>query len=63
MLYREGYTYVLTDQHRTNGTSVNRQRVQGAHCFQPGDIVGIRRTLLPDIFLLFNVWSFLEERA
>ena len=46
LLRREGYTYVLTDQNSTNGTYVNRQRVQGGHYLQPGDVIGIGRTLL-----------------
>ncbi len=45
-LRREGSTYVLTDQNSTNGTYVNRQRLRGAHPLQPGDVVGVGRTLL-----------------
>jgi len=46
MLRREGPTYVLTDQNSTNGTYVNRQRLRGAHRLQPGDVIGVGRTLL-----------------
>ena len=46
LLCREGHSYVLTDQHSTNGTYVNRRRLQGAYRLQPGDVIGIGRTLL-----------------
>ncbi len=46
LLRREGSTYVLTDQNSTNGTYVNRQRLHSAYRLQPGDVIGIGRTLL-----------------
>ena len=46
LLRREGSTFVLTDQNSTNGTYVNRQRLHGAYRLQPGDVIGIGRTLL-----------------
>lgn len=46
LLRREGSTYVLTDQNSTNGTYVNRRRLHSAYRLQPGDVIGIGRTLL-----------------
>lgn len=46
LLRREGSTYVLTDQNSTNGTYVNRRRLHGAYRLEPGDVIGIGRTLL-----------------
>ena len=46
VLRREGSTFVLTDQNSTNGTYVNRRRLHGAYRLQPGDVIGIGRTLL-----------------
>ncbi len=38
-VYMQGAYYVIEDMGSTNGTSVNGQRLSGAHTLQPGEII------------------------